>query len=136
MPSLPIQLPVSGFDPSSFFAYITSHPDEARNVINFGVGLFNATHPSNQIKLPGAVPAAPAAAPAAPGLGMEHVGFLGLLATLFTQSKGFDPSVLSGAGQILTSLFGGLMAAGTLGKIGPTIGNVVGLIAKLALIPK
>src|SRR6266702_2591764 len=96
-------LPIPGvaggqFDATAFFSYISTHPDEAKAVLSFAVGLFNAANPQRAIRLPSLVTAAAgidnikAAPPPTPTPALQRpsvqLSVLGGIATTVLQALG------------------------------------------------
>ncbi len=149
-PVAPLPIPgVSGglFDATAFFSYISNHPDEAKAVLSFAVGLFNAANPQRAIKLPSLVadmvlkaPPAPPPAPApTPALQRPSVqlSVLGGIATTVLQALGVVGMPAGDAATHVGTLSTLIpIASAVFGSVGgwASIAKVVGKI--IAIIPK
>lgn len=137
----PQPLPIPGgmggrFDATSFFTYITAHPQEAHAVLSFAVGLFNAANPQLQITLPGlggATPPAPAPAPPPPPAPPPTLQRPSVQLSVL---GGIVTTILQAVGVIGAPVGEGATMAGTLSTLIPIATTIFGGVGGFASIAK
>jgi hypothetical protein len=120
------------FDVAAFFRYITDHRDEAKDVLRFALGMFNALHPGSAIKIPGMTSPAPADG-TAPGKPVSKLGFgTGILGTILA-AIGWQQGLIAAPVGDTASLPGLLsfVLPAALSVFG-AMGGPAGILAKVA----